>query len=157
MAIPNSVEFIKKVFKSKVFIIGILGVLVIGIYILTVSIPNQKKAEDLIQEQKRAENLMQKQYDNEKSKDIGEIILSLTQYANDHNNIYPLSLEQITPNYIKEIPTDSRTNQSYKYNQLNNGEDFNLCTYVNSCKKEFCFSKAANFFPRCDPPYSEWH
>ncbi len=53
--------------------------------------------------------------------------LATKSWAADHNGIYPNSLQQLTPNYIKDIPTDNDTNMPYLYTLNANGSDFQIC------------------------------
>ena len=50
---------------------------------------------------------------------------------NMENKKYPVSLDELVPRYILEIPTDPATNQSYRYSLTEAGVGYNLCTIKN--------------------------
>lgn len=68
-------------------------------------------------------------------KDINKIQLALNAYSIDHNNIYPQSLNQLIPEYVKDVV-------SYEYRALENGKDYQLCAWLQGNREQVwkCFT-----------------
>lgn len=119
-----------------------LLIILIGIYGFSAFIADYKDKE--VYKQKLVQ-------DREQNKNLDRIRNSLKLYANDHNGIYPVSLNEIAPKYIEGIPQNMETKQSYDYRQLDDGKDFNICAYFAACGGVFCYSKSPGFV-QCEPP-----
>lgn len=59
------------------------------------------------------------------------IIQSSLMGFNLENKKYPLSLDELAPRYILQIPIDPATNQPYRYSPVGDGVGYNLCTIKN--------------------------
>ncbi len=57
--------------------------------------------------------------DSRRKADLAQIRQALETYRSE-NGYYPSTLNSLTPNYISEIPTDPKTNQSYTYHRSDN-------------------------------------
>lgn len=65
-------------------------------------------------------------------------------YADDHNGLYPSSLQQLViekemysdSSYLDTIPVDPKTKLPFEYRQLKGGKDFELCAILDSGAKK---------------------
>lgn len=110
--------------KTKFIIAGILGILlffgfIAGLIILGSSGGVRSKAMDA---QRQAH--------------IQSLQVYLLLYADDHNDIYPPSLNQLVPEYTATMHTDPKTKLPYEYRQLKGGEDFELCAKLEKGEKK---------------------
>lgn len=68
----------------------------------------------------------------------------LALYADDHNGLYPSSLQQLitekemysNSSYLDTIPVDPKTKFPFEYRQLKAGKDFELCAILDSGAKK---------------------
>lgn len=70
-----------------------------------------------------------KSLDAQRQSDIASIQPALEVYYDNHNNIYPVSLNQLVEEYSLSMPMprDPKTKLPYEYRQLKSGKDFELC------------------------------
>ena len=64
--------------------------------------------------------------------------ISKGKFPQDLNQL--LEINQKFPDLIKVIPKDPKTNELYKYTNLADGQDFQLCAHLEEIKEEKCLS-----------------
>lgn len=112
--------------KIKFIAVGILGILLIAGFIIG-SIFLASLTTDINRP---------KPWDARRQSDISSLQVPLTLYADDHNNFYPSTLNQLIPEYTKIIPVDPVTKLQYEYRLLKNDKDFELCAKLDSGEKK---------------------
>ncbi len=73
--------------------------------------------------------------DTQRASDIATINISLKRYQVD-NDRYPNTLEDLVPEYLKQIPQDPVNKTNYNYRVEFDGEDYQLCVDFESKTKE---------------------
>lgn len=75
--------------------------------------------------------------DAQRQLDIGRIQLGLEKYYEEHN-IYPSSLNELTSQYMQNMPIDPSTKQPYQYQLQSGGADYTICVDLESVKTRNC-------------------
>jgi len=109
--------------KAAFIFVAILGILIPTILFLTVFLGLGSARE-------RAR-------DTRRQADISQIRLGLKIYYIKHNN-YPSSLNELSPEYLPNLPVDPSTNQPYQYQLQQNGTDYKVCAQLESTKTQKC-------------------
>lgn len=123
--------------KIKFILAGLLGIiLVFGGILASIVLVSLNSAKDKMMDTQRQADLQLYSYEK-----LQSLNLSLKEYSYDHNNLYPLSLNELVPEYRSSIPEDKKNNLFFEYRQLKNGDDFSLCTDIGTDVKK-CFNSA---------------
>lgn len=117
--------------KVKFIIAGILGILLFFGFIIGLIIFGSLGG------------VRDKAMDAQRQSDIQSLQAPLLLYADDHNDLFPASLNQLVPEYIPGVPIDPKTKLPYEYQQLKDGEDFELCVKLEKGKKK-CINSYEN-------------
>ncbi|NOY35455.1 MAG: hypothetical protein GXP44_00815 [bacterium] len=59
--------------------------------------------------------------------DIRQLQFALRMYHDKYGN-YPASLSQLSPEFIRKVPTDIASGSNYKYERQSNGKGYSLCS-----------------------------
>lgn len=65
------------------------------------------------------------QLDVQRTQNIGIIYKSLEEYKTNHG-AYPANLDELTPDFLKELPKDPKTNLPFAYQQLPAKNDYSI-------------------------------
>lgn len=68
--------------------------------------------------------------DSKRKGEIKQIYNALTIYQDNNKGDYPLSLDELVPQYLPKISTDPKTNQVYFYKASENKNHFEINAYL---------------------------
>lgn len=114
--------------KIKYILVGLLGIIVVfGFIIGSIVLVSLSSARGKATDARRAADMQQVQ-------------AALMFYADDHNDMYPASLDDLTTEkmsysnsaYIMILPLDPVTKKPYEYRRIKNGKDYELCAKLDS-------------------------
>lgn len=124
--LKGEIAFVPTVGKKAAFIfVGILGILLLFIPPIVLIGLNSAR---------------EKGRDAKRQSDIEQIRFGLEMYNGAHNNKYPFSLNELSPNYLRIAPVDPSTNQPYQYQSQLNGADYQVCAQLESTKTQKCIT-----------------
>lgn len=112
--------------KIKFVLVGIIGILLIPAILFSIFFLILGSARE-------------KARDIRRQADIIQIQTGLKMYYSKHNS-YPFSLNELSPEYLPDIPLDPSTHQPYQYQLEQNGIDYKLCAQLESTKTQKCVS-----------------
>ncbi len=149
-AVKGEIVFTPTRGKKAIFIIAILGIFILtSVIIFSIRSARERthkaKRQRAIQraiEQNRTELKWyypprKRMRDAKRQSDIRQIRIGLELYYYEHNR-YPYSLDELSPKYLRFIPTDPLTNQSYQYQLQPDERGCKVCAYLESAKAQEC-------------------
>jgi hypothetical protein len=98
--------------KAKYIIIGIIGVLIIPVLLLSTVLVSLDSAQG-------------KARDASRTAYLNQLSAGLEIY-HIYNGRYPATLDELSPEYIEKIPVDPKTSLPYKY-ESQDGQSYELC------------------------------
>lgn len=115
---PKEEHTVEVSWVSKAVSTLIVGVFIGGLALLAFSAPREPTGTPETR-------------DLQRQADIAELKLSLALFY-DQNNVFPLVLDQLVPEFIEQMPTDPLHDTFYSYTAFEDGLDYELCAELES-------------------------